>query len=105
MKKILLIVACLLASTQALASEGTLLIAEYAYEITNLRIVQSDEGTRILARRCDQCPEDALEITSESRLFHDGRKIPIERLGRFRGRQAVVFRRTDSMQVTRILVD
>lgn len=105
MKKLLLIAACLLAPAQAFAAEGTLLIAEQAYEITHLRIVQSDEGRRILASRCDGCPQDTLEITPETRLFHDGREVPLERIGQFRGRQAVVFRRTDSMHVTRILVD
>src|SRR5690606_11831914 len=86
-------------------SAGYLEEIEQGYEVEELRVVMngSDHGY-IVARMCDNCEEESLQITAATRLYKGRTQVPLADILKYRAQPAVVFREHKSNRVTRVRI-
>jgi len=98
--------ACLVAGTWlASASAGEIWNVEQGYEVQQLRVVMTgpDKG-QVTVRACDNCRDMTLRIVPQTRLIVGDEELPLSEMTRFRGKEGVVFRATNTDLVTRIRI-
>jgi hypothetical protein len=81
------------------------IMAENAMETESLRIsldARTSTGF-VIGKICDQCNEIQAQITPETRVYHDGKEIPLARASDRLGRYATVFLDMENKRVTRII--
>lgn len=83
---------------------NTITTVEKAWETDKLDIeFRGNSGTVKIKPECEECPVMALRILATTKVFDDGREIPLARVATLDDRRGVVLTKPGTNDVTRIL--
>lgn len=86
------------------SQRNTIATVEKAWETDKLEIeFRGNSGTVKIKPGCEECPVKALRILATTKVFDDGREIPLARVATLDERRGVVLTKPGTDDVTRIL--